>query len=71
MLLIIQYVNIPCEEPSLEVRTHPAFLETLIWKYDSGPVKLPGLSRNGPQVLKVSSPFLKHTKLIFYLIDLM
>ena len=33
---------------SLEVRTHPTFLETLIQKYDSGPVKLPGLSRNGP-----------------------
>ena len=34
---------------SLEVRTHPTFLETLISKYDSGPVKLPGLWRNGPQ----------------------
>ena len=33
---------------SLEDRTHPTFLETLIQKYDSGPVKLPGLSRNGP-----------------------
>ena len=33
---------------SLEVRTHPTFLETLISKYDFGPVKLPGLSRNGP-----------------------
>ena len=33
---------------SLEVRTHPAFPETLISKCDSGPVKLPGLSRNGP-----------------------
>ena len=33
---------------SLEVRTRPAFLETLISKYDFGPVKLPGLSRNGP-----------------------
>ena len=33
---------------SLLVRTHPTFLETLISKYDFGPVKLPGLSRNGP-----------------------
>ena len=31
---------------SLEVRTHPTFLETLISKYDF--VKLPGPSRNGP-----------------------
>ena len=35
---------------SLEVRTHPTFLENLISKYDFGPVKLPGLSRNGPLV---------------------
>ena len=27
----------------------PTLLETLISKYDFGPVKLPGLSRNGPQ----------------------
>ena len=33
---------------SLEVRTHPTFLETLISKYDFGPVELPGPSRNGP-----------------------
>ena len=33
----------------LEVKTHPTFLENLISKYDFGPVKLPGLSRNGPQ----------------------
>ena len=33
---------------ALEVRTHPTFLETLFSKYDFGPVKLPGLSRNGP-----------------------
>ena len=33
---------------SLEVRTHPNFLETLISKYDFWPVKLPGVSRNGP-----------------------
>ena len=36
---------------SLEVRTHPTFLETLISKYDFGPVELPGLSRNSPQVI--------------------
>ena len=30
---------------SLEVRTHPTFLETLIPKYDFGPVKLPGLQK--------------------------
>ena len=35
---------------SLEVRTRPTFLEILISKYDFGPVKLPGLSRNGPLV---------------------
>ena len=39
---------------SLEVRTHPTFLETLISKYDFGPVKLPGLSGNGPQDRKSS-----------------
>ena len=31
-----------------EFRIHPTFLEILISKSDSGPVKLPGLSRNGP-----------------------
>ena len=36
---------------SFEVRTHPTLLENLISKYDIGPVKLPGLSRNGPQSL--------------------
>ena len=34
-----------------EVRTHATFLETLNSKYDFEPVKLPGLSRNGPQAL--------------------
>ena len=34
---------------SLEVRKQHTFLENLISKYDTGPVKLPGLSRNGPQ----------------------
>ena len=33
---------------SLEVKTQHTFLENLILKYDFGPVKLPGLSRNGP-----------------------
>ena len=37
----------------LEVRTHPTFLESLISKYDFGSVKLPGLSRNGPQVISL------------------
>ena len=37
---------------SLEVRTHPTFLETLISKHNFGPIKLPGLLKNGPQVLK-------------------
>ena len=36
----------------LEFRTQPTFLEILISKSDFGPVKLPGLSRNGPQALK-------------------
>ena len=37
---------------SLEARTRPTFLETLISKHDFRPVKLPGLSRNGPQYRK-------------------
>ena len=37
---------------SSEVRTLPTFLETLISKHDFGPVKLPGLSRNGPPATK-------------------
>ena len=32
----------------LEIRTHTTFLETLVSKYDFGPVKLPSLSRKGP-----------------------
>ena len=39
----------------LEFRTHPTFLEILISKSDFGPVKLPGLSRNGPQVVLTDS----------------
>ena len=35
---------------SLRGRTHPTFLENLISKDDFGPVKLLGLSRNGPLV---------------------
>ena len=35
---------------SLEVKTHPTFLEKLISKCDFGLVKLPGLSRKGPLV---------------------
>ena len=35
---------------SLEVRTQHTFLDNLISKYDTGPVNLPGLSRNGPPV---------------------
>ena len=38
---------------SLEVRTHATFLEILISKCDFGPVKLPGLSRNGPKVFNL------------------
>ena len=49
---------------SLEDRTHPTFLETLIQKYDSGPVKLPGLSRNGPLASKKLCHHYHH-----YLID--
>ena len=42
---------------SFEVKTHPTLLETLISKYDIGPVKLPGLSRNRPQL----SCFVSHS----------
>ena len=35
---------------SLEVRAQHTFLENLISKCDTGPVNLPGLSRNGPPV---------------------
>ena len=51
-------VKLPAKEAkctSLEVRTHAYFLETLISKYDFGPVKLPGLSGNGPQFSKLYS----------------
>ena len=41
---------------SLEVKTLPTFLENFISKYDFGPVKLPGLSRNGPQGRDVRKP---------------
>ena len=38
---------------SLEVGTHPTFVETLISKYDFGPVKLPRRSTNGPLAFKL------------------
>ena len=41
---------------SLEVRTQHTFLENLISKYDTGPVNLPGLSRNGAQGRVVRKP---------------
>ena len=41
---------------SLRGRTHPTFLENLISKDDFGPVKLLGLSRNGPQGRVVRKP---------------
>ena len=47
---------------SLEVRTHPTFLESLISKYDFGPVKLPGASRNGPQSTVEASLFVNYLK---------
>ena len=40
---------------SLEVRIQHTILENLISKYDTGPVKLPGLLRNGPQFQKWSN----------------
>ena len=41
---------------SLEVRTQYTYLETLISKYDTGPVKFSGLSRNEPLGRVVQSP---------------
>ena len=38
---------------SSEDRTQHTFLENLISKYDTGPAKLPGLSRNGPPVASI------------------
>ena len=40
---------------SSKVKTRSNFLETLISKSDSGPVKLPGFSRNNP-LARVSLP---------------
>ena len=40
----------------LEVRTNLTFLESLISKYDFGPVKLQGLSRIGPLGRVVQNP---------------
>ena len=60
---------------SLEVRAHPTFLETLISKYDIGPIKLLELSRNRPQasymynvVLNKSKPILRGLKTYFVLL---
>ena len=50
---------------SLEVRSHPTFLETSISKYDTGPVNTPGLSRNGPLAGKFSSRKSLMTKIIY------
>ena len=36
---------------SLLARTRALILYISIWKFDFGPKKLPGLSRNGPQAL--------------------
>ena len=47
----VKYSAKETKSTSLEVRTHPTFLETLISKYDIKPVKLPGLSRNGPMAV--------------------
>ena len=46
--LTVRFSAKETKRTSLEVRTHPTFLETSISKYDTGPVNLPGLSRNGP-----------------------
>ena len=46
--LTVKFSAIETKWTSLEVRTHPIFLETSISKYDAGSVNLPGLSRNGP-----------------------
>jgi len=36
---------------ALEVTAHPTFPDTSISKYDFWPVKLPGISRNGPMAI--------------------
>ena len=46
---------------SLLARTRALILYILIWIFDFGPVKLPGLSRNGPQVWACSL-FLKRVE---------
>ena len=43
----------------MEVGTHPTSLGTLMSKCDFGPVKLPCLSRNGPQVLNCAAILVK------------
>ena len=42
---------------SLELRTDPTFLQTLISKYDFGCLNLPGRSRNGSQVSEAYPDF--------------
>ena len=55
---------------SSEVRTRPTFLHTLISNSDTGPVKLPGLSRNGPQgtefLNRVFQKFLRENNIEFF-----
>ena len=59
LLKVIYTVKFSAKETkwtSLEVRTYPTFLETSNSKYDTGPVNLPGLSRNGPLGRVVRKP---------------
>ena len=51
---------------SLEVRTHPTFLENLISKYVFGPVQLPGVSRNGPLVTNMIRADFRETDRILF-----
>ena len=53
---------------SLEARTRPTFLETLISKYDFGPVKLPGLSRNGPLDRYTDSPIVPLANFLIFVL---
>ena len=41
----------------LLARTHPLILFISIWIFDFGPVKLPGLSRNGPLASNIHTSF--------------
>ena len=53
----------------LEIRTHPTILENLISKYDFGPVKLPGLSRNGPLMCYFENELVVFTNSFFSVSD--